>query len=82
MIMLGAGLDGATLYLRGNDKFVLLRHTPSGRTLINGSNGQTRWLIRPDKPVLVSNDPQAFRIPMPPDLEAILSLDLKATLLQ
>jgi hypothetical protein len=39
-------------------------------------------LIRPDKPVLVSSDPQAFRIPMPPDLEAILALDLKATLLR
>jgi len=77
-----AGLDGATLYLRGGDKFVLIRPTPSGRPVINGCDGQTRWLIRPDKPVLVSNDPQAFRIPMPKDLEAILTLDLKSTLLQ
>jgi hypothetical protein len=75
-----AGLDGATLYLRGSDKFVLFWKTPSGKTVINGSDGQTNWHIRPDKPVLVSNDPQAFRIPMPPELEAILSLDLKATL--
>jgi outer membrane lipoprotein-sorting protein len=75
-----AVLNGATLYLRGSDKFVLFRQTPSGRTVINGSDGQTRWLIRPDRPVLVSNDPQAFRIPMPPELEAILSLDFKATL--
>jgi hypothetical protein len=77
-----AGLDGATLYLRGGDKFVLIRQAPSGMPLINGCDGQTRWLIRPDKPVLVSSDPQAFRIPMPPDLEAILALDLKATLLR
>jgi hypothetical protein len=76
-----AGLDGATLYLRGSDKFVLYWKTPSGKTVINGSDGQTNWHIRPDKPVLVSNDPQAFRIPMPQELEAILSLDLKATLL-
>jgi outer membrane lipoprotein-sorting protein len=75
-----AVLDGAILYLRGIDKFVLFRKTPSGRIVINGSDGQARWLIRPDRPVLVSNDPQAFRIPMPPELEAILSLDFKATL--
>jgi hypothetical protein len=76
-----AVLDGATLYLRGSDKFVLYWHTPSGKTVINGSDGKTNWHIRPDKPVLVSNDLRAFRIPMPPELEAILSLDLKATLL-
>jgi hypothetical protein len=76
-----AGLDGATLYLRGSDKFVLYQQTPSGKTVISGSDGKTRWHIRPDKPVLVSSDPEAFRIPMPPELAAILSLDLKATLL-
>jgi len=75
-----ASLDGATLYLRGGGKFVLYRRTPSGKTVINGSDGQTRWHIRPDKPVLVSNDPEAFRIPMPEELAAILSLDFKATL--
>jgi hypothetical protein len=76
-----AGLDGATLYLRGSDKFVMYQKTPSGRTVMSGSDGQTRWLIRPNKPVLVSTNPEAFRVPMPPDLAAILSLDLKATLL-
>jgi hypothetical protein len=75
-----AGLDGATLYLRGSKKFVLYWKTPSGKTVMNGSDGQTNWHIRPDKPVLVSNNPEAFRIPMPPELAAILSLDLKATL--
>jgi outer membrane lipoprotein-sorting protein len=75
-----AGLDGATLYLRSSDRFVLVRKTPSGKDLINGSDGQTRWLVRPNKPVLVSSDPQAFRIPMPPELAEILSLDLKSTL--
>lgn len=75
-----AGLNGATLYLRGSSKFVLCWQTPSGRTVINGSDGQTNWHIRPDKPVLISNDPQAFRIPMPPELADILSLDFKTTL--
>jgi hypothetical protein len=75
-----AGLDGATLYLQGSSKFVLYWNTPSGKTVINGSDGQTNWHIRPDKPVLVSNNPQAFRIPMPPELAAILTMDFKATL--
>lgn len=77
-----ADLDGAKLYLRGNDRFVLYRPTPSGETVINGSDGQTRWLIRPRKPVLVSNDLQAFRIPMPEELAGLLTLDFKATLVQ
>jgi len=77
-----AGLDGATLYLRGRDKYVLYRYTPSGKTVINGSNGQTNWLIRPERPVLVSNNPQAFKIPMPEDLANLLTLDFSDTLQQ
>jgi len=77
-----AGLDGATLYLRGRDKYVLYRYTPSGKTVINGSDGQTNWLIRPERPVLVSNNPQAFRIPMPEDLANLLTLDFSDTLQQ
>ncbi len=75
-----AVLDGSTLYLRGTDQFILFRPTPSGRTLINGGDGRTRWMIRPEKPVLVSSDPGAFPIPMPEELAALVSLDLKATL--
>jgi len=77
-----AGFDGATLYLRGRDKYVLYRYTPSGKTIINGSDGQTNWLIRPNRPVLVSNNPQAFRIPMPEDLASLLTLDFSDTLQQ
>ena len=77
-----AVLDGATLYLRGRGKYVLYRYTPSGKTVINGSDGQTNWLIRPEHPVLVSNDPQAFRIPMPECLTNLLTLDFSDTLQQ
>jgi outer membrane lipoprotein-sorting protein len=77
-----AVFDGATLYLRGRDKYVLYRFTPSGETVINGSDGQTNWLIRPKRPVLVSNNPQAFRIPMPEDLANLLTLDFSDTLQQ
>jgi len=75
-----AGFDGAALYLRGRDQYVLYRYTPSGQTVINGSDGQTNWLIRPGRPVLVSNDRQAFRIPIPEDLANLLTLDFKDTL--
>jgi hypothetical protein len=47
---------------------------------VNGSNGQTNWLIRPRREVLVSNDQQAFRIPMPVDLADLLTLDFGDTL--
>ena len=75
-----AGLDGATLYLRDRGEYVLYRYTPSGQTVVNGSNGQTNWLIRPRREVLVSNNPQAFRIPMPGDLANLLTLDFSDTL--
>ncbi len=74
-------LDGATLYLRGSNQHVLYRSTASGKFLINGSDGVTSWLIRPDKPLLTSSDPQAFPIPIPDELANIFSLDLKSTLL-
>jgi len=75
-----AVLDGAELYLRGKGQYVLYRYTPSGQTVVNGSNGQTNWLIRPRREVLVSNDPQAFRIPVPVDLADLLTLDFSDTL--
>jgi outer membrane lipoprotein-sorting protein len=77
-----AALDGATLYLRGRGKYVLYRYTPSGQTVVNGSDGQTNWLIRPRREVLVSNNPQAFRIPMPEDLTDLLTLNFGDTLQQ
>jgi len=75
-----AVLDGATLYLRGRDKYVLYRYTPSGQAVLNGSDGQKNWLIRPRREVLVSDNPQAFRIPMPEDLADLLTLDFTDTL--
>ena len=75
-----ASLDGATLYLRGRDMFVLARPTSTGRTVLNGFDGRQSWLIRPKKPVLVSDDPNRFRIPMPEELAAVLSLDIISTL--
>jgi len=75
-----AVLDGAKLYLRGRDNYVLYRYTRSGQTVVNGSDGKSNWLIRPKRTVLVSSAPQAFRIPMPEDLADLLTLDFGETL--
>ncbi len=73
------GLDGAVLYVRG-DQFVLYRSAPGGKLVINGSNGREHWLVRPDRPVLVSSSPGAFRIPMPEDLATVPFVDIRASL--
>lgn len=75
-----AKLDGARLYLRGRNMFVLERPASAGRTVLNGLDGRQSWLIRPRKPVLVSDDPSRFRIPMPEELADMLSLDIGTTL--
>jgi hypothetical protein len=74
------GLDGAILYARGGSQFVLYRSTPSGNPVINGSNGRENWLIRPERPVLVSSDPGAFRIPMPENLATVPFVDIRLSL--
>jgi len=74
------GLDGALLYVRNGNQFVLFRSTHSGELVINGSDGVEHWLIRPGRPVLVSTDPGAFRIPMPENLATIPLVDIRASL--
>jgi len=74
------GLDNAILYARGADQTVLYRSTPGGRWVISGSNRRENWLIRPDRPVLVSSDPKAFRIPMPENLATIPLVDIRLSL--
>ena len=74
------GLDGAVLYARGGNQFVLYRSTPGGNPVINGSNGREHWLIRPGRPVQVSSDPGAFRIPMPENLATVPFVDIRLSL--
>jgi hypothetical protein len=73
-------LGGAILYARSGRQFVLVRAAPGGKTVINGSNGVENWLVRPEKPVLVSSDPGEFRIPMPENLATIPLVDLRSSL--
>jgi hypothetical protein len=74
------GLDGSVLYVRGARQFVLCRQAPNGKRVFNGSNGQQHWLVRPDRPVLVSSDPSAFRIPMPENMASIALGEVRSSL--
>jgi hypothetical protein len=58
-------LDGAMLYVREGNRFVLARATVDGGTFITGSNGRTSWAVRPDGPVRVSPDLNRFNRDVP-----------------
>jgi len=75
-----AELDKAVLYLRGARQFVLIRPTADGQRVVNGYDGQQSWLARPDRPVLLSNEPHAFRVPMPKPMATVPFVALGETL--
>jgi len=75
-----SGLDGGILYVRDGNQFVLYRSTLSGRPLINGSNGHENWLVRPNGAVLLSNDPNTFRVPMPESMASVPFVDIRTSL--
>lgn len=58
-------LDGAILYVRRGDQFVLIRKTRDGLPFVTGSNGKTSWAVSPDGPVRVSSDLTRFNRDVP-----------------
>lgn len=56
----GAFLDGAMLWLRGSDHFVLEQDLPNGETRIMGGDGTSSWSIRGKGPVRISDDASRF----------------------
>jgi hypothetical protein len=58
-------LDGATLYVRSGNQFVLIRKTLEGLPFITGSNGQQSWAINTRGPVRVSSDTHRFDHDLP-----------------
>ncbi len=58
-------LDGATLYVRSGNQFVLLRKTLESVPFITGSNGQQSWSVNPRGPVKVSDDVNEFNRDLP-----------------
>lgn len=58
-------LDGATLWLRGTDQYVIERQAEDGTTTITGSDGRTSWNVPARGTVRVSGDPARFRGALP-----------------
>lgn len=73
-------IDGATLYVRSPDRYVLERRYPDGRRFLTGSNGQTSWAVPPDGLVRVSPDPERFRGPVPGHQHGLPFVDVRGDL--
>jgi hypothetical protein len=58
-------LNGAVLYVRRGNQFVLIRETPEGAPFVTGSNGQTSWAVKPDGSVRFSRDLTRFNRDLP-----------------
>jgi hypothetical protein len=58
-------IDGATLYVRNGNQFVLIRQTAEGFPFITGSNGRSSWAVRSEGPVRVSADLTRFNRDLP-----------------
>lgn len=58
-------LEGAKLYVRGLDQFVLMRFVDDALRFVTGSDGQIGWAIAPSGPVRISSDTQRFNRDLP-----------------
>lgn len=58
-------LDGATLWLRGADQYVIHRQAEDGTATFTGSDGQMSWNVPARGMVRVSKDPSRFRGALP-----------------
>ncbi len=58
-------IEGARLYVRGANKFVLQRKLDNNQLFVTGSNGKVSWAVRPEGPVRVSTDLTEFNRDVP-----------------
>lgn len=73
-------VDGAELYVRGRDQFVLVRRFADGSPFITGSDGEIGWAVPPTGHVHLSHDARRFRRAVPGERDAIPFQDLEASL--
>lgn len=73
-------VDGAELYVRGRDQFVLVRRFADGSPFVTGSDGEIGWAAPPTGRVHLSHDVRRFRRAVPGERDAIPFLDLEASL--
>lgn len=77
-----APIDGATLYVRAPDRYVLVRRFPDGREYPTGFDGERNWAALPDGAVRLSRDPLRFRWALPGHQHGIPFADLRSDLVQ
>lgn len=73
-------VDGAELYVRGRDQFVLVRRFADGSPFVTGSDGEIGWAVPPTGRIHLSRDVRRFRRAVPGERDAIPFLDLEASL--
>lgn len=76
----GKKFDGAMLYLRGGAQYVFEMKLPQGKTIWIGRNDDVSWAVCPRRPVLVSQDRDAFRLPFFEEMTTLPLIDVRDTL--
>lgn len=74
------GVDGALLFIRGSDRFVLVRRFGDGTAFVTGSDGTIGWAVPPRGRVHLSRDPRRFRRGMPGEREEVPFVDVRSGL--
>ncbi|MAP07369.1 MAG: hypothetical protein CMM00_00595 [Rhodopirellula sp.] len=75
-------IDGATLYVRGANQYVLTLKLRSGHERTSGCDGKFSWAFREDGPVHVSTDLTRFRGGVPGHQQDIPFLNIHSHLAQ
>lgn len=73
------GLDDATLYLRDDQIYVLVRHDPKGGLIFDGFDGQQSWRVRDSMVAQTKEGLGAGGIPLPPLMADVPFSDLHRT---
>ncbi len=68
-------IDGAILYVREPNLYVLARVDEAGTETITGSDGSRAWIVPAKGPVRVSNDPKRFSGALPGSQQGIVFVD-------
>lgn len=68
-------IDGAILYLRAPDSYVLARIDANGDEALTGSDGRSGWIVPAKGAVRVSRDPSRFSGSLPGSKQAIAFVD-------
>jgi hypothetical protein len=72
------GIEGASLFVRGADRFVLVRRFGDGTEFLTGSDGTIGWAVPPKGRVHLSQDARRFRRGVPGEHEELPFLDLRS----